>query len=68
MQSGVSSPLDDNFMTAVDPYCTGESSSCKLFWSEGAQQAGVLLYKMYFYDTQLLYQTVTKMPGDYRIY
>lgn len=31
MQSGLSSPLDDNFITAGDQYCTGESSSHKLF-------------------------------------
>lgn len=31
MQSGLSSPLDDNFIIAGDQYCTGESSSHKLF-------------------------------------
>lgn len=48
MQSGLSPPLDDNFITAVGQYCTGESSCHKLFWSEAVQQAGVLLCKIYF--------------------
>lgn len=67
MQSGLSSPLDDNFITAVDQYCTGESSSHKLFWREAAQQAGVLLYKIYFlWDTIIIsnsYQNVWE-PQD----
>lgn len=49
MQSGLSSPLDDNFITAVDQYCSGESSSHKLFRSEVARQAAVLLCKVYFF-------------------
>lgn len=53
MQSGLSSLLDDNFITAIDQYCTRESSSYKLFWYEAAQHAGVLLYKFFFfYETQ----------------
>lgn len=62
MQSGPSSALDDNFITAVNQYCTGESSSCKLFWREGAQQAGALQCKIYFsWDTIIIsnsYQSV----------
>ena len=48
MQSGLSSPLDDNFIIVVDQYCSGEPNSYKLFWSEAAQQAGVLQFKIYF--------------------
>lgn len=48
MQSGLSSPLDDNFIIVVDQYYSGEPSSYKLFWSEAAQQAGVLQFKIYF--------------------
>lgn len=62
MQSGPSSPLDDNFITAVHQYCMGGSSSYKLFWSEAAQQARALLCKIYFsWDTIIIsnsYQSV----------
>lgn len=67
MQSGLSSPLDDNFITAVDQYCSEESSSHKLFWSEAAQQAGVLQYKIYFlWDTIIIsncYQNVWELQN-----
>ena len=65
MQSGLSLPLDDNFITVVDQFCSGESSSHKLFWSEAAQQAGVLQYKIYFlWDTIIIsnsYQNVWEL-------
>lgn len=64
MQSGPSSPLDDNFITAVHQYCTGESNGYKLFWREAAQQAGALLCKIYFsWDTIIIsnsYQSVSE--------
>lgn len=48
MQSGLLSPLDDNFIAAADQYCTGECSSHMLFVSKASELARVLLHKIYF--------------------
>lgn len=66
MQSGLSSALDDNFITAVDQYCMGESSSHKLFWSEAAQQATVLQYKIYFMRHNNYIKQLPKCVGTAR--
>lgn len=68
MQSGLSSLLDDNFIIVVDQYCSGEPSSHKLFWSEAAQQAGVLQFKIYFLWDIKIISNCYKMPENYRIY
>ena len=52
MQSGLSSPLDDNFITAVDQYCTGRLVIISYFEVRQHSRLEYYCVKFIFYETQ----------------
>lgn len=52
MQRGLSSPLDDNFITAVDQYCTGNLVAISYFEVKQPSRLEYYCIKFIFYETQ----------------
>lgn len=51
MQSGLSSPLDDNFIIVVDQYCSGNLAAISYFEVKQHSKLEYYSLKFIFYET-----------------